>query len=183
MRGRLPLVLSSVALVVAVFGSTPLGSAARALVIPRASVGNVQLKNNAVTSVKVRNHSLRAIDFKRNSLPRGPQGPAGPAGAAGPQGPQGAQGAPGTPGVSGLERVFTTGASSSTATRTLTASCPTGKQAIAGGGTVVPVNTANVALTASYAANATTWTVSARETSGTGASWSLNAVVVCAAAA
>ena len=177
MKGRLPLVLASVALVVALFGSTPLGSAARGLVIPRASVGNVQLKANAVTGVKVKNHSLHAIDFVRNSLPRGPQGPAGPAGPPGPQGAQGAQG------VSGLERVFTTGASNSTSTRTLTASCPTGKQAIAGGGTVVPVNTANVALTASYAANATTWTVSARETSGTGASWSLNAVVVCAAAA
>lgn len=176
MSRRLPLLLSSLALGVALFGATPLGNAARELVIPRGSVGNAQLKDNAVTSRKVKNRSLLAVDFKSGQLPSGAQGPAGPAGPPGPQGPQGAQG------VSGLERVFTTGAVNSTATRTLTASCPSGKQAIAGGATVVPVNTPGVALTASYAANATTWTTSAREIAGTPTNWSLNAVVVCAAA-
>ena len=55
-------------------------------VLPRGAVGSVQLRNNSVTSEKVRDFSLRLWDFKRGQLPRGPAGPAGP---AGPQGPAG----------------------------------------------------------------------------------------------
>lgn len=54
--------------------------------LPTKSVGTKQLKNNAVTGVKVRDGSLRAADFRRGELPKGP------AGAAGPQGPPGASG-------------------------------------------------------------------------------------------
>jgi hypothetical protein len=57
---------------------------------PRNSVGTLQLRNNAVTSAKVKDFSLLRRDFKRGQLlpgPQGPQGPAGPAGPAGPQGP------------------------------------------------------------------------------------------------
>lgn len=179
MRNRLPLALSVAALVTAVLGSTPIGRSAVNLVIPRNSVGTLQLKPNAVTGAKVKNYSLLAVDFRRGQVPRGAQGPAGPAGPPGPVGPQGPQG---PAGVSGLERVFTTGASNSTTTRTLNAACPSGKQAIAGGATIVPANTPGVAITASYAANTTTWTSSAREITATGANWSLNAVVICASA-
>jgi hypothetical protein len=42
------------------------------------------------------------------------------------------------------------------------------------------VNTAAVAITASYLANATTWTGSAREIVATAGNWGLNAVVICA---
>jgi hypothetical protein len=42
------------------------------------------------------------------------------------------------------------------------------------------VNTAAVAITASYLANATTWTASAREIVATGANWGINVVVLCA---
>jgi hypothetical protein len=59
-------------------------------VIPRNSVGTAQLKNNAVNTRKVANRSLRAIDFARGQIPRGPAGPAGAAGPAGPAGPAGA---------------------------------------------------------------------------------------------
>lgn len=55
-------------------------------VIPRNAVGPVQLKNNSVTSEKVRDFSLRLWDFKRGQLPRGPVGRAGPAGPPGPAG-------------------------------------------------------------------------------------------------
>lgn len=184
MRQRTPIVLSATALVVAVLGSTPVGEAAKDLVVPRNSVGTLQLKNGAVTSAKIRtgavtsakvaNFTLRAIDFRGGQLPRGPVGPAGPAGPAGPQGP---------PGLSGLQAVYATGAASSSATRTLTATCPSGKQAVGGGATILPANVADVALTSSYLANPTTWTASGAETDATAAGWSLNAVVICATVA
>lgn len=73
------------------------GSAFAALNLPKDSVGTRQLKsgavtgaklhNNAVSSSKVKDHSLLATDFKAGQLPRGSQGPQGPpgppAGAAG----------------------------------------------------------------------------------------------------
>jgi hypothetical protein len=176
MRQRLPIVFSVTALLVAVFGSTPLGTAARNLVLPRGSVGNVQLKDNSVTAAKVKNFSLVTADFKRGQLPRGAQGPAGPAGPAGQAGPQGPAG------VTGLQNVFTTGAINSTPTRSLTAGCPAGKKAIGGGATVVPANAPGVAITAEYLADDNTWVARAREITATGANWSLNAVVICAAA-
>jgi hypothetical protein len=82
-KTKLPLGLSIAALVVAVFGSTPLGRAAQQLVVPsRNTVGTLQLKNNAVTSAKVLNGTLRSADFRLSDLPQGPPGPAGPAGPA-----------------------------------------------------------------------------------------------------
>jgi hypothetical protein len=177
MKNRVPIALSIAALVVALFGSTPLGTAARNLVVPRGSVGTVQLKNNAVTSAKVKNFSLLASDFRRGQLPRGPQGPAGPAGAAGPAGPAGPQG---PAGIAGFDTVFTTGSSNSVATRSLTAGCPSGKRVVGGGGTVLPANQPGVAITASYMGADNTWIVRAREVSATGGNWSINAVAICA---
>src|SRR4029453_19075923 len=55
-------------------------------VLPRNAVGPIQLRDNSVTSEKVRDFSLRLWDFKRGQLPRGPAGPTGP---VGPQGPAG----------------------------------------------------------------------------------------------
>jgi hypothetical protein len=130
MNTRLLLVLSATALVVAVFGSTPLGHAAGNLILARNSVGTAQITKNAVTTpkirkdavtgVKVRDGTLLAADFKPGQLPAGPagphglkgdkgeQGPAGPQGATGPKGatgpagPQGAQGPAGPAGPSGI---------------------------------------------------------------------------------
>jgi hypothetical protein len=64
-----------------------LGGSAYALAIPNNSVGTRQLRNDAVTSAKVKDRSLRAKDFRRGQLPKGPQGPVGPVGPAGPPGP------------------------------------------------------------------------------------------------
>ena len=176
MRNRWPIVLSITALLVAVLGSTPVGEAALNA-LPRNSVGPIQLKNDAITSVKVRNGSLLAADFRAGQIPQGPQGPAGPTGPAGPAGPQGAAGA------TGLQTVFTTSAVDSTATRTLAAACPSGKVALGGGVYATPVNTPGVAITTSYLANPTTWTASAREVVATADDWGLNVVVICAAVA
>jgi hypothetical protein len=98
---RLPLALSIVAVVVAVLGSTPVGHAAKGLIIPANSVGPAQLKPNAVTGPKVKDGSLRAADFARGQLPQGSVGPAGPAGATGTQGPAGPTGPPGPAGPAG----------------------------------------------------------------------------------
>ncbi|HJS95656.1 MAG TPA: hypothetical protein VJ741_15440 [Solirubrobacteraceae bacterium] len=73
------------------------GSAFAALTLPKDSVGTMQLKpaavtgaklhNNAVTSSKVRDHSLLAKDFMPGQLPQGPPGPQGSTGpATGPAG-------------------------------------------------------------------------------------------------
>jgi hypothetical protein len=60
--------------------------------VARNSIGTAQLKNNAVTSGKVRNGALTAKDLSANALkagPRGPRGQIGPTGATGPAGPTG----------------------------------------------------------------------------------------------
>ena len=146
MRGRVSLALSITAVVIAVFGSTPVGEAARDLVAQRPTIGTPQLKNgavttpklknNAVTSLKVLNGSLLPVDFKPGSLPSGATGPAGPAGPTGPAGPAGPTGAPGLSGV----QVVTADATVNPSTfGGVPATCPAGKVPIGGG-----VNTANL---------------------------------------
>jgi hypothetical protein len=188
MRQRLPIILSATGLVVAVFGSTPLGEAALNQVVPRNSVGTPQLRANAVTGTKirsgavatsdVRNRSLLAVDFAAGQLPAGPQGPPGATGAAGPTGPAGPAG------ISGYQTVFTTGVNDSTAYKTLNASCPSGKRALGGGAAISPASaTTAVAITRSYLNGTGTWETAARETSTFSGSWMLNAVVICATVA
>jgi hypothetical protein len=77
---RISLLLSAVALLVALLGSTPLGEAAREAVLPPSSVGTAQLRDGAVTAAKVKDRSLLARDFKAGEVPRGPAGPQGPPG-------------------------------------------------------------------------------------------------------
>jgi hypothetical protein len=87
-------VVASLALFIALGG---VGYAATEL--PAKSVGTPQLKADAVTSGKVKNHTLLKADFKIGQIPagaRGANGPAGPAGAAGPIGPKGDAGAAGS---------------------------------------------------------------------------------------
>src|SRR5919198_3442616 len=117
------LVVATLALLFALTGT---GIAAVAA-LPRNSVGTRQLRNNAVVSSKVRNHSLLARDFKRGQLPRGPIGPAGPAGPPGPAGPTGPAGTTGAAfheadaAVGPGERAFAI------------AAFPTGQRALGGG--------------------------------------------------
>jgi hypothetical protein len=80
-------VISCLALFVALGGTS--------YAVARNSVGEKQLKNNAVTSSKVRDGSLTASDFGGISAPRGPRGADGPAGPPGGRGEAGPQGAPG----------------------------------------------------------------------------------------
>jgi hypothetical protein len=77
------------------------GTSYAAVRLPRGSVGRAQLRKNAVTSVKVRDRSLLAKDFKKGQLTPGPRGPAGPQGAAGSPGADGAPGQTGPQGPAG----------------------------------------------------------------------------------
>lgn len=96
------MVIAMIALVVAAAGG---GYAAAKL--PKNSVGTAQLRNGSVTSAKVKNHSLLAVDFKPGQLERvlptaiGPTGPTGPSGADGATGAVGATGAQGASGPTG----------------------------------------------------------------------------------
>jgi hypothetical protein len=96
------MVVACIALLVALGGTSvaAVSQLARNSVGPRqlqfGAVINPKIRNNAVTSAKVRNRSLLRVDFAPGQLPAGPtgpQGPAGPAGAAGPAGPAGVIGA------------------------------------------------------------------------------------------
>jgi hypothetical protein len=84
-------VIATIALLVALAGT---GYAA--VTLPRNSVGNAQLKANAVTSPKVKDHSLLKIDFANNQLPRGARGAPGLPGAPGAKGATGPTGPSGT---------------------------------------------------------------------------------------
>jgi hypothetical protein len=64
------------------------GGAYAAIRIPANSVGSKQLRNNAVSSSKVKDRSLLAKDFKNGQLPTGPRG---------------FTGGPGTPGKAGSD--------------------------------------------------------------------------------
>jgi hypothetical protein len=54
-----------------------------AIKLPANSVGSKQIKDGAVSSADVKNHALKAGDFK-GGLPSGPRGPRGPQGQKGP---------------------------------------------------------------------------------------------------
>jgi len=92
-KSKVPTIIAVTALVVAVFGSTPLGQAASGFVMHKNSVGRAQIKNgavsgkkiakDAVTSAKVKDGSLVAADFKAGQIPAGPKGDKGEPGANG----------------------------------------------------------------------------------------------------
>jgi hypothetical protein len=87
MGARLSSALSLTAIAVAIGGTTPIGRAALAQVLPPNSVGTAELKNsavtnaklgkNVVTSSKVKDRSLLAVDFAAGQLPSGPKGDKG----------------------------------------------------------------------------------------------------------
>jgi hypothetical protein len=82
------MVVACIALILSLTGT----AVATVTTVGRNSVGTPQLKNNAVTTKKVKNGSLLRADFKAGQVPagaRGATGATGATGAAGPAGPQG----------------------------------------------------------------------------------------------
>lgn len=147
MRDRLPLVLSATALLVSVLGATPLGTAAYDAVVPPNSIGALELRNGAVTKAKLRgdavtsgkvlNGSLRAIDFKAGQLPSGPPGPKGDKGGKGDKGTKG------DPGLSGYEIVRASVNVPPNTSSRAQAACPAGKKVIGGAGNVQTIPAAS----------------------------------------
>lgn len=106
MNQRLPLILSTTALVVALVGSTPLGRAAESAleqVVPRAKTADF-----AANAGKLNGHRS-SLNPRRGQIPVVGDGGKLPAslGAVGPQGPTGEKGDPGPAGASGYQRVET----------------------------------------------------------------------------
>jgi hypothetical protein len=104
--GRLPLIFSSTALVIALFGSTPLGHAVASAVPPFAKhaktadyARNAGAVNGLKASKRPRVGWLVALG-KGGKFPAS-VGVAGPAGAQGPAGPPGSAGASGAKGATG----------------------------------------------------------------------------------
>lgn len=168
MRLRPPspaLVIACVALAISLSGAAYAVSTA----VPRNSVGTIQLKNNAVNSAKVKNGSLRGVDFAAGQIPAGPAGPTGPQGPAG---------------MSALQVISGSGASNSISPKTEQQNCPTGKRAISGGA-VITGSAANTFLSTSRPTDGGTgWIATAREaTGGNAGNWAVQTWLVCAVVA
>jgi hypothetical protein len=157
-KERLPLVLSSTAVVIAVFGATPVGHAVVSAVPPFAThaktadyATNAGAVNGLKASRRPRVGWLVALGpggkFPASvgvAGPSGPQGPAGPPGAAGPKGatgnkgdkgatgPTGPSGPQGSPGLSGYQVVTAHSAYDATSFKDATAMCPAGEKAVGG---------------------------------------------------
>ena len=187
MRTRLALSLAATALVVAVLGTTPLGHAAYNAVIPANSIGALQLRNaavteaklrgDAVTSGKVKDHSLKSIDFALGQIP------AGPAGAKGDKGSKGSTGPTGLTGLTGLEIVTKIGSPQSGVFNVISAECPEGKKVVGGGASISPLGGAyydDVVMQSSYPLTDTRWQAVGAEVNPTTGNWILEAFAICA---
>lgn len=117
------------------------GIAAVNALVPRNSVGTLQLQNNAVTSAKVKNASLTRADLATGVLTPGPQGAQGPPGPAGPQGVKGDKGDKGASGAIGdvIEHSASVSVPGGTQgdgtyeTRSIQINCSSDEKAITGG--------------------------------------------------
>src|SRR4051794_38168097 len=130
------------------------GTAYAATALPRNSVGTKQLKRSAVTSSKVKNRSLKAVDFKRGQLPRGGGGRTGPRGPRGLRGLRGLRGRTGAAGVVGnlfVARKDVPLADASQAADAVT--CPAGQKVIGGSVNIEASNSADVNITVSRPAS------------------------------
>ena len=175
-KSRLNTIVATTALVVAVFGSTPLGHAAARMVVPNNSVGTTQIKKNAVTGLKVKNGSLLAADFKAGQLPAGPKGDKGDTGAQGPAGDPGPKGDIGLPGLSGLEIVVNS-SPNSVGDKFVYASCPAPKKVIAGGQETIPGYDGTTAH--GFPISDHSWFVRGHNPNA-GVAWTLKVYAICA---
>ena len=162
------MVLAATALLVALGGT----SIAAVSQIPRASVGAPQLKANAVTGAKIANNTITSIDVRNRSLRRVDFGqgqlPAGPAGAQGP------------PGLSAREQVSAESPLSSAAPKNVTVTCPTGKKVIGGGVELSGAGRARATVTENTPMADNGWEAEAFEAVATGQTWKIVVHAICA---
>jgi hypothetical protein len=178
---RLPLILSSAAVVVAVFGSTPLGKATAAEIVPFAKFAQ---NAGAVNGIKAYACRWKARSPRQEQASVGVAGPQGPKGDTGATGSAGPAGPAGTVGVSGYEIVSVSTNLNSKSSNVATASCPSGKKVVGGGGFENAAPLPNpVALyydgPVPSGNSATGWAVGAEETSDYPAQWQVFAFAIC----
>jgi hypothetical protein len=171
------LVVACLALLVALGGTSY-----AAVVIPRNSVGTLQLQRNAVKAAKINPNAVRtghvldgtllAADFKAGQLPSGPKGDKGD------KGPKGDKGDPG--GLSGYSVVEGAFVSTTTFSQTARATCPAGKRPTGGGGFTQTAG-AGVSVRNSFPTGQTWLVVVDAKTPGSG--WNYRAFAVCATVA
>jgi len=190
MRAQLPIALPVTAVVIALFGATPLGEAALEVVKFAKRAGF------AANAGKVNGIQAARTPKPGRLLPLGQDGklpasilPAGLDGAPGPQGPQGLQGETGPagptgpPGVSGREIVTQVSATDSMEAKGVAAVCPAGKVPIAGGGRVSVSLTGGPVLVWSAPSAANGWIAQAVEAAAFPGTWSVTAYAICATVA
>ena len=157
MNQRLPLIISTTALAVALVGSTPLGQAAGSAldkIVPRAKLADL-----ATNAAKLNGHRS-SFDPKPGQIPIvGSEGklPAS-IGAVGPQGPPGQQGPPGPRGASEYQRVTENiTVPDGTGTPDFGVSCPGGRSVLGGGYSFRRVDTDALFVFESHAASDSVW--------------------------
>jgi len=161
MKGRLPIVLSIAAVLVAVAGITPLGEAARDA-LPRARYA---LNSDKVDGI----HASRSPKAGRLlALGKNRKFPASVITAPA--------------GFSGLEVPTGASALDSSTPKAVVVNCPLGKKVIGGGARVTGAGASEVSVTEGYPSSATQWTTRAIEVNATGGSWTLTAFAFCAVA-
>jgi hypothetical protein len=133
------------------------GTSYAAVVLPANSVGTIQLKNGAVTSLKVRDGTLAVLDLR----------------------PDAREALMGEPGVSGVEIVEASSVNDSDNAKAAVARCPSGKKLL-GGGAAMSGPTQYVALNVSYPSDDTEWIALASEVNSTPDRWSVTARAICA---
>jgi hypothetical protein len=157
MKGRLPIVLSLTALLIAVAGTTPLGEAASDA-IPRFA-RNADKVDGLHASRTPKAGRLLALNRQRKF----------PTSVL-----------PAATGLTGLETVSQASAQDSATPKVLVLNCPAGKRPVASGYRVTGGGNANIAVTESYPSSASQWTIRAVEQSAV-ASWALTGYVLCVA--
>ena len=196
MRRRAPLVLSITALVVAVFGGTPLGRAAGerlSAAVPgfakRAGfakfAGDASKLNGRRSTLSGAPGTIPVVG-RNGRLPAsigavGPQGAQGPKGDKGDKGDKGPPGAVGPPGMSGY-RVVTGSSALSQGLKYAQATCPAGTRVIGGGGAVgtVPSRSIAVAVIDQSQPSSSGWSARAVPIAANGPSFALSVYAICA---
>src|SRR5580765_8407988 len=160
MRHRLPIVLSSAAIVLAVGSAAGLGQAARDAITPKARYA---LNSDRVDGI----HASRLPKAGRLlALGTTKKFPASV-----------------FSGLSGLELVTAVSAQDSSSPKVVLVNCPTGKRVVGAGVRVTgaAANNGDIVVNESYPSSASQWTVRAIESNAVGTSWMLTAQAACVA--
>jgi hypothetical protein len=153
-----------------------------AAVLPKNSVGTMQLKKkavtgaklhkSAVTGAKVKDGTLMAADLKAGQLPAGPQGPKGDPGIQGPKGDPGIagpKGEKGDPGATQVTQRSNQGLAKGAGEYSVTlAGCQPGETLVGGGAYPKDTFPAKPTLVENGPVSATSWRVSYRNDGAAG---------------